>query len=72
MEADNSSALQNYELFFLLLLDFLDPLLMFFLIWVILGLLSGQLQHGCLLEKVHLIRMYANHLSTQDGNETED
>lgn len=36
---------------FLLLLDFLDPLLMVFLLRVILGLLPGQLQHGCLLGK---------------------
>lgn len=36
---------------FLLLLDFLDPLLMVFLLGVILGLLPGQLQHGCLLGK---------------------
>lgn len=41
--------LQSYEVkLFLLLLDFLDPLLMFVLLWVILGLLPGQLQHGCL------------------------
>lgn len=57
---------------FLLLLDFLDPLLMLFILWVILGLLPGQLQHGCLLKKAHLIKIYANHLSVQDGGETED
>lgn len=63
--------LQSYEVkLFLLLLDFLDPLLMFVLLWVILGLLPGQLQHGCLSKKVHLIRIYGNHLSVQDGNET--
>lgn len=57
---------------FLLLLDFLDPLLMAFILWVILGLLPGQLQHGCLLKKAHLIRIYANHLSVQGGDGTED
>lgn len=63
--------LQSYEVkLFLLLLDFLDPLLMFVLLWVILGLLPGQLQHGCLSKKVHLIRIYGNHLSVEEGNET--
>lgn len=57
---------------FLLLLDFLDPLLMVALLGVILGLLPGQLQHGCLLggKKARLIRIYANHLSARGGDET--